>query len=106
MNKHLVLSEKVKAALAEGRPVVALESTIISHGMPYPENVKTALACERIVREHGAEPATIAVIGGKLCAGLTQEQIEYLGSQGQKVSKACRCWSPASRTAPPPWPPP
>ena len=90
MNKHLVLSEKVKAALAEGRPVVALESTIISHGMPYPENVKTALACERIVREHGAEPATIAVIGGKLCAGLTQEQIEYLGSQGQKVSKASR----------------
>lgn len=90
MNKHLVLSEKVKAALAQGRPVVALESTIISHGMPYPENVKTALACERIVREHGAEPATIAVIGGKLCAGLTQEQIEYLGSQGQKVSKASR----------------
>lgn len=88
--KHLQLSPKVKAALKEGRPVIALESTIISHGMPYPENVRTALDCEQVARDHGAEPATIAVIGGKLCAGLTEEQIEYLGKQGPKMQKASR----------------
>ncbi len=88
--KHLVLSKKVKKALKEGRPVIALESTIISHGMPYPQNVETALNCERIARENGAEPATIAIIGGKLCAGLEPEQIEYLGKAGQAVQKASR----------------
>ena len=71
MNMHLQISPKVQKALDEGRPVIALESTIISHGMPYPQNVETALLCERTARENGAEPATIAVIGGKLCAGLT-----------------------------------
>lgn len=90
MNKHLVLSEKVKAALAEGRPVVALESTIISHGMPYPKNVETALACERVARENGAEPATIAIINGQLCAGLTEQEIEYLGKSGTGIQKASR----------------
>ena len=88
--KHLVISKKVKEALKEGRPVIALESTIISHGMPYPQNVQTALNCERIARENGAEPATIAVIGGKLCAGLEEEQIEYLGKAGHNVQKASR----------------
>jgi pseudouridine-5'-phosphate glycosidase len=90
MNKHLCLSPAVKKALEEGKPIIALESTIISHGMPYPQNVETALMCEQIARENGAEPATIAVIGGKLCAGLTEEQIEYLGKIGLAVKKASR----------------
>ncbi|MGI6688267.1 MAG: pseudouridine-5'-phosphate glycosidase [Christensenellales bacterium] len=90
MNKHLSLSPAVKKALEEGKPIIALESTIISHGMPYPQNVETALMCEQIARENGAEPATIAVIGGKLCAGLTEEQIEYLGKTGLAVKKASR----------------
>ncbi len=89
-NPPLSISPKVQKALAEGRPVIALESTIISHGMPYPENVKTALACERIAREAGAEPATIAIIGGRLCAGLTEEQIDYFGKAGTSVTKASR----------------
>lgn len=88
--KHLEISKQVRKALKEGRPVIALESTIISHGMPYPQNVETALRCERIARENGAEPATVAVIGGKLCAGLTEDQIEYLGKAGQSVQKASR----------------
>ncbi len=89
MNKYLVLSEEVKKALAEGKPVVALESTIISHGMPYPKNVETALRCEEIIRENGAVPATIGIINGKLIAGLTEEEIDYMGkTQGiVKVSR-------------------
>ena len=90
MNKHLEISPEVQAALAEGRPVVALESTIISHGMPYPQNVETALNVERIIRENGAVPATIAIIGGKLKAGLSREEIEYLGRKGYAVTKASR----------------
>ena len=90
MNKHLLISEEVQNALAEGKPVVALESTIISHGMPYPENVETALKVEKTVRDAGAVPATIAVLGGKLCAGLTEAQIEYLGKLGTKALKASR----------------
>jgi pseudouridine-5'-phosphate glycosidase len=90
MNKHLLISEEVQKALAEFRPVVALESTIISHGMPYPENVETALKVEKTVRDAGAVPATIAVLGGKLCAGLTEEQIEYLGKLGTRAAKASR----------------
>ena len=90
LNKHVKLSPKVEAALREGRPVIALESTIISHGMPYPQNVETALRCEAAARECGAEPATVAVIGGRLCAGLTEEEIDYLGREGQKVTKASR----------------
>ena len=90
MNKYLEISPEVQQALAEGKPVVALESTIISHGMPYPQNVETALNCQRICRENGAVPATCAVIGGRLCAGLTDEQIDYLGREGHKVTKASR----------------
>lgn len=90
MNKHLLISGEVQKALAEGRPVVALESTIISHGMPYPQNVETALKVEKTVRDAGAVPATIAVLGGKLCAGLTQAQIEYLGKLGTGALKASR----------------
>ena len=90
MNNYLEISPEVKSALAEGRPVVALESTIISHGMPYPQNVETAMNVERIVRENGAVPATIAIIGGKLKAGLSADEIEYLGKKGYDVTKASR----------------
>ena len=90
LNKCLKLSPEVADALASGKPVVALESTIISHGMPYPQNVETAYACERVCRENGAVPATCAIIGGKLCAGLTAEEIDYLGKSGQAVAKASR----------------
>ena len=72
MNRYLDVAPEVQQAVAEGRPVVALESTIISHGMPYPQNVETALNVEKIIRENGAVPATIAIIGGRLKAGLTQ----------------------------------
>ena len=88
--KYLEVSPEVKAALEAGRPVVALESTIISHGMPYPQNVKTALSVEKIIRDSGAVPATIAIIGGKLKAGLSESEIEYLGKKGQGVIKASR----------------
>lgn len=90
MNQYLELSKEVKEALEAGKPVVALESTIISHGMPYPQNVQTALRVEQTIRENGATPATIAIIGGKLKAGCTAEEIEYLGKKGQAVIKASR----------------
>ena len=90
MNKYLSISQEVRQALDEGRPVVALESTIISHGMPYPQNVETALKVEQTIRDHGAVPATIAIIGGKLKAGCTPQEIEYLGKKGQAVTKASR----------------
>ena len=90
MHKYLDVSHEVAEALAAGKPVVALESTIISHGMPYPQNVETALAVENIIRENGATPATIAVIGGRLKAGCTREEIEYLGKAGTAVTKASR----------------
>ena len=95
MNKYLDISPEVKAALDEGRPVVALESTIISHGMPYPKNVETALLAEQTIRDNGAVPATIAVIGGRLKAGLSHEEIEYLGKTGRGVAKASRRDLPA-----------
>ena len=90
MNKYLDISPEVQEALAAGGPVVALESTIISHGMPYPQNVETALRVEQTIRDCGAVPATIAVIGGRLKAGLSPEEIEYLGHKGRGVAKASR----------------
>ena len=90
MNKYLDLSPEVADVLQAGKPVVALESTIISHGMPYPQNVETALRVEQTIRDNGAVPATIAVIGGRLKAGLTPEEIEYLGKKGTAVAKASR----------------
>ena len=90
MNKYLSISPEVQAALNAGKPVVALESTIISHGMPYPQNVETALRVEQTIRDNGAVPATIAIIGGQLKAGCTPEEIEYLGKKGQAVNKASR----------------
>ena len=90
LNPYLDIAPEVKAALDAGKPVVALESTIISHGMPYPQNVETALNVERIIRENGAVPATIAIIGGRLKAGLSEEEITYLGKKGYDVTKASR----------------
>lgn len=79
MNEYLNISAEVALAISEGRPLVALESTIISHGMPWPQNVETALAVEQIVRDAGAIPATIAILEGKLCVGLDDRQLEMLG---------------------------
>ena len=90
MNTYLYVSPEVSQALAEGKPVVALERTRISHGMPYPKNVETALLVEKTIRENGAVPATIAIIGGRLKAGLSPDEIEYLGKAGPKVAKASR----------------
>ena len=90
MNQYLDISPEVAEALAAGKPVVALESTIISHGMPYPRNVETSLLVEQTIRENGAVPATIAIIGGRLKAGLSKDEIEYLGKAGTKVAKASR----------------
>ena len=85
MLPFLEISPSVQAALADKKPIVALESTIISHGMPYPQNVETALKVEACVRENGAIPATIAIINGKMKAGLSVDEIEILGKQGQSV---------------------
>ena len=87
---QLDIHPEVAAALAAGRPVVALESTIISHGMPYPQNVATALQVEAEVRAHGAVPATIAIIDGRLKAGLSHDEIELLGQRGREVVKVSR----------------
>lgn len=89
MKKYLDINPEVKTALEQGKPVVALESTIISHGMPYPKNVATALYVEKIIRDKGAVPATIAILSGKLKVGLTEEEIEYLG-KAPNVIKASR----------------
>lgn len=90
MNALLDLHPEVAAALRHRRPVVALESTIISHGMPWPQNAETAFLVEVAVREHGAVPATVAVVDGRLKAGLTRQQIEHLARQGRAVPKASR----------------
>lgn len=89
MNRYLDLSAEVADALEGGLPVVALESTIISHGFPYPANVETARAAETVARDAGAVPATIAILGGRLKVGLSEEQIEYLGSTPD-IAKASR----------------
>ncbi len=85
----LSLSAPVAAARAGGRPIVALESTIVAHGMPYPENVRTAREVEALIRDLGAEPATIAVMGGRIRIGLSDDELELLGRSGQahKVSR-------------------
>src|SRR3954471_18482612 len=85
----LVKSATVAAAEASGRPVVALESTIIAHGMPYPDNVRTAREVEALIRAEGAEPATIAIIGGKIRVGLSGDQLEMLAT-GTDVAKISR----------------
>ena len=90
MNRYLDIAPEVAQALKDNKPVVALESTIISHGMPYPQNVETALKVNQIIRDNGAVPATVAIIGGRLKAGLSDAEIEYLGKAGSKVSKVSR----------------
>ncbi len=90
MNRYLDYSDEVREALETGKPVVALESTIISHGMPYPKNVETALLVEDEVRRNGAVPATIAIINGRLKAGLTKDEIEYFGKKGMAITKTSR----------------
>ncbi|MGI2040561.1 pseudouridine-5'-phosphate glycosidase [Shewanella frigidimarina] len=90
LSQYLDINPEVKAALDAKRPVVALESTIISHGMPYPQNVETALKVEQIIRDNGAVPATIAILNGRLKVGMTHEEIEYLGKAGQAVIKTSR----------------
>ncbi|MDL2327114.1 pseudouridine-5'-phosphate glycosidase [Ruminococcaceae bacterium OttesenSCG-928-A11] len=90
LKDYLDVSPKVAEAIKAGKAVVALESTIISHGMPYPQNVETALEVERIIEENGAVPATMAILGGRLKVGLTHDEIEYLGKKGLDVIKASR----------------
>ena len=87
MQSFLEIHPEVKNALAESKPVVALESTIISHGMPYPQNINTAIEVEEIVRNNGAIPATIAIFNGKCFAGLTKEQLEYFAKKAKDVWK-------------------
>ena len=90
IENYLDMHPEVEKALANNLPVVALESTIISHGMPYPQNKETALHVEQIVRDNGAVPATIALIGGKIKIGLTENEIDYLAKSGKKIVKASR----------------
>lgn len=90
MNRYLDIHPEVQAALTDGQPVVALESTIISHGMPWPENAETAMRVEQSVRDSGAIPATIAIIDGRLKAGLSKAQIEILAQAGTSVTKCSR----------------
>lgn len=89
-NSYLDIYPEVQQTLAENKPVVALESTIISHGMPYPQNVETALKVEQVIRDNGAIPATIALIKGRLKVGLSREEIEYIGKEGENVTKVSR----------------
>lgn len=90
IENYLDINPEVENAIASNLPIVALESTIISHGMPYPQNKKTALQVEQIVRDNGAVPATIALIDGKLKVGLTENEIDYLAKSGSKIIKASR----------------
>lgn len=89
LKNYIVLSEEVQKAKDEGAPIVALESTIISHGMPYPQNVEMALEVEEIIRQNGAVPATIAIIDGKIKVGLNEEELELFGKSSD-VAKVSR----------------
>lgn len=90
LEQYLDIKPEIKKALQDGQPIVALESTIIAHGMPYPRNVETALKVEKIIRENGAIPATIAILGGKVKVGLTEGEIEYLGNAKNVVKTSRR----------------
>lgn len=87
---HVRVNQEVEKALKEGKPVIALESTIISHGMPYPQNVETALKVESIIREHGGVPATVGIIDGVGVVGLTKDEIEEMGKRGHSIPKVSR----------------
>jgi pseudouridine-5'-phosphate glycosidase len=88
--KYLNIQPEIKSAIQSGKPVVALESTIIAHGMPYPQNVQTAIEVETIIRENGAIPATIAILDGKLCVGLDNAQLEELGKNNKVMKVSMR----------------
>jgi pseudouridine-5'-phosphate glycosidase len=90
MHAFLQFSPEVQAARAAGKPVVALESTIISHGMPYPQNVQTAREVEQVIRDGGAVPATIAIIDGRICIGLADDQLELLGQSKEAIKVSRR----------------
>ncbi len=90
MKQFIEYSNEVQHAMYRNIPIVALESTIISHGMPYPQNVETAKHCEQIIRDHGCVPATIAILNGKLKIGLSNEELDYLGKTGLKITKTSR----------------
>lgn len=106
MNRYLDVAPEVQEALKAGKPVVALESTIISHGMPYPQNVETALNVEKIIRDGGAVPATIAIIGGRLKAGLTPRRSTIWArpapASPRPAAATCLFWWRRAATAPPP----
>ena len=89
LKKYVEYSDEVKKAMEEGKAIVALESTIISHGMPYPQNIETAKACEEIIRKNGAVPATTAIIGGKIKIGLNEEELEFMATS-KDIIKASR----------------
>ncbi len=89
MIAQMIFHDEVKDALADGRPVVALESTVITHGLPYPDNVATAVSMETAVRAGGAVPATLAIIQGRIHIGLTGDQLEYLGQQAGTAGRKC-----------------
>ncbi len=88
-NKYLSISEEVKTALSKNEPVVALESTIVSHGMPYPQNYETAIEVERVVRDNGAVPATIAIINGVIKIGLSESDLKFISIE-KNILKASR----------------
>lgn len=90
IKKYISISDEVAKALQEGKSIVALESTIISHGMPYPDNAKTAYMCQATIRESGVTPATIAIINGVIKVGLTDEEIDFLAKEARKVCKVSR----------------
>ena len=90
MSTDLIIAPEVAAALGRGAPVVALESTIVAHGMPWPHNLETALRVQQAVRDEGAVPATLAVLGGRLCAGLSDSQLEAVARRGPQLAKASR----------------
>lgn len=90
LQQYIEYSKEVQEAIEQGKPIVALESTIISHGMPYPENVETAKQCEKIVRDNGSVPATIAILNGKLKVGLSEEELIFLGKEGTNIHKTSR----------------
>ena len=110
-SKNFHINPEIEAALAANRAVVALESTVIAHGLPRPQNLETAQSLEQIVRQEGATPATIAVLGGRLCAGLDQEQLEQLASSDdiRKLSTrdlaiaVARAWNGATTVASTMW---
>src|SRR5574344_918950 len=85
---NIKINQEIIEAVKNNKPVVALESTIISHGMPYPENAQTALNCEKIIRSYGVVPATIAILDGVITVGLTEKEIDYLGKTGPLALKA------------------